>query len=49
MCGEEGDLVLGELLGEGEPPEEGAGFDGGAGKGDGEDVHIRWHVACGGE
>ena len=33
VCGEEGDLVLGELLGEGEPPEEGAGFDGGAGKG----------------
>ena len=43
--GEEGDLVLGELLGEGEPPEEGAGFDGGAGKGDGEDVHICRHVA----
>ena len=33
MGGEEGDLVLGELLGEGEPPEEGAGFDGGAGEG----------------
>ena len=30
VCGEEGDLVFGELLGEGEPPEEGAGFDGGA-------------------
>ena len=45
VCGEEGDLVLGELLGEGEPPEEGAGFDGGAGEGDGEDVHIRRHVA----
>ena len=30
LCGEEGDLVLGELLGEGQPPEEGAGFDGGA-------------------
>ena len=45
VCGEEGDLVLGELLGEGEPPEEGAGFDGGAGEGDGEDIHIRRHVA----
>ena len=31
MCGEKGDLVLGEQLGEGEPVEEGAGFDGGAG------------------
>ena len=45
MGGEEGDLVLRELLGEGEPPEEGAGFDGGAGEGDGEDVHICRHVA----
>ena len=45
VCGEERDLVLGELLGEGEPPEEGAGFDEGAGEGDGEDVHIRRHGA----
>ena len=30
VCGEEGDLVFGELLGEGEPPEEGAGLNGGA-------------------
>ena len=45
VCGEEGDLVLGELLGEGVPSEEGAGFDGGAGEEDGEDVHIRRYVA----
>ena len=49
VCGEEGDLVLGELLGEGEPPKEGAGLDGGAGEGDGEDVHIRRHEARGGQ
>ena len=49
VCGEEGDLVLGELLGEDEPPEEGAGFDGGAGEGDGENVRIRRHVARGGQ
>ena len=49
VCVEEGDLVLGELLGEGEPPEEGSGFDGGGSEGDGEDVHIRRHVACRGQ
>ena len=47
--GEEGDLLFGELLGEGKPPEEEAGLKGGAGHADGEDVHIRWHVARGDE
>ena len=28
--GEEGDLLFGELFGEGEPPKEGAGLNGGA-------------------
>ena len=44
--GEEADLLFGELLGEGEPPHDEAGLNGGAGQGDGEDVHIRWHVVC---
>ena len=47
VCGEDRDLVLGELLGEGKPPEERADFDGGAGEGDGKDVHICRHVAHG--
>ena len=38
--GEEGDLLFGELLGEGEPPEEEAGLNGGTCWGVGEDVHI---------
>ena len=49
MGGEEGDLLFGELLREGEPPEERAGLNGGARSGDGEDVHIWWHVVCGDE
>ena len=49
MGGDEGDLLFGELLGKDEPPQAEAGLEGGANLGDGERVHICWHVAHRGE